>query len=148
MPLGMRRGQNVGLRGFCHILPGASVFHKHMSSFFLWSDIKWLIIKDLKWILFHTVFMKPVVCLFILKSFGKFRKWIVCLWIIPELLKRGYTCKTNTDYHKYCMKSKFISDSFYHMLNLQKNKNSSFVMFHYWFYYGKCANVGVLAMTS
>ena len=30
-------GQNVGLRDFCHILtllpPGASVFHKHMSSY-------------------------------------------------------------------------------------------------------------------
>ena len=41
MPLGVGRGQNVGLRDleirdFCHILtllpPGASVFHKHMSS--------------------------------------------------------------------------------------------------------------------
>ena len=37
MPLGLGRGQNVGLRNFCHILtllpPGASVFHKHMSRF-------------------------------------------------------------------------------------------------------------------
>ena len=36
MPLGVGRGQNVGLRDFCHILtllpPGVSVFHKHMSS--------------------------------------------------------------------------------------------------------------------
>ena len=36
MPLGVGRGQNVGLRDFCHSLtllpPGASVFHKHMSS--------------------------------------------------------------------------------------------------------------------
>ena len=36
-PCGWGRGQNVGLGGFCHILtllpPGASVFHKHMSSF-------------------------------------------------------------------------------------------------------------------
>ena len=36
MPLGVGQGQNVGLRDFCHILtlwpPGASVFHKHMSS--------------------------------------------------------------------------------------------------------------------
>ena len=35
MPLGVGRGQNVGLRGFCHsltlFLPGAYVFHKHMS---------------------------------------------------------------------------------------------------------------------
>ena len=37
MPVGW--GQNVGLRDFCHILillpPGASVFHKHMCSFYL-----------------------------------------------------------------------------------------------------------------
>ena len=37
MPLGVGRGQNVGLRDFCHILtllpPGTSVFHKHISSF-------------------------------------------------------------------------------------------------------------------
>ena len=37
MPLEVGQGQNVGLRDFCHILtllpPGASVFHKHMSSF-------------------------------------------------------------------------------------------------------------------
>ena len=36
MPLGVGRGRNVGLRDFCHNLtllpPGASVFHKHMSS--------------------------------------------------------------------------------------------------------------------
>ena len=35
-PWGVGRGQNVGLRNFCHSLtllpPGASVFHKHMSS--------------------------------------------------------------------------------------------------------------------
>ena len=35
--MGVGRGQNVGLRDFCHILtllpPGASVFHKHMSCF-------------------------------------------------------------------------------------------------------------------
>ena len=39
MPLGVGRGQNVGLRNFCHILtllsPWASVFYKHMS--ILWS---------------------------------------------------------------------------------------------------------------
>ena len=37
MPLGVGRGQNVGLRDFCHtltLLPSeASVFHKHMSCF-------------------------------------------------------------------------------------------------------------------
>ena len=35
-PLGVGQGQNVGLRDFCHnwtlLPPGASVFHKHMSS--------------------------------------------------------------------------------------------------------------------
>ena len=35
MPLGLGRGQNVGLGDFCNILtllpPGASVFHKHIS---------------------------------------------------------------------------------------------------------------------
>ena len=37
MPLEVGRGQNVGIRDFFHILtllpPGASVFHKHMSSY-------------------------------------------------------------------------------------------------------------------
>ena len=37
MPLGVGRGQNVGLRNIYNSLtllpPGASVFHKHMSSF-------------------------------------------------------------------------------------------------------------------
>ena len=36
-PWGVGQGQNVGLRDFCHnwtlLPPGASVFHKHMSSF-------------------------------------------------------------------------------------------------------------------
>ena len=40
MPLGMGRGQNVGLRNLCRIStllpPGESVFHKHMSSFSLY----------------------------------------------------------------------------------------------------------------
>ena len=39
MPLVVGRGQNIGLRDFCNISkllpPGASVFHKHMSSFYL-----------------------------------------------------------------------------------------------------------------
>ena len=42
MPRGVGRGQNVELREFCHCLtllpPGASVFHKHMSSLFLFID--------------------------------------------------------------------------------------------------------------
>ena len=42
MPRGVGLGQNVGLRDFCHILtslpPGASVFHKHMSSLKIFSD--------------------------------------------------------------------------------------------------------------
>ena len=50
---------------------------------------------------FHTVFMKRVVCFY-----------------IPEPLARGY--KTHNEFHKYRMKWKFISDSFYHMLNSQK----------------------------
>ena len=37
-PWGVGQGQNVGLTDFCHnwtlLPPGASVFHKHMSSFF------------------------------------------------------------------------------------------------------------------
>ena len=40
-PWGMGRGQNVGLRDFCHnwtlLPPGASVFHKHMSSLSIFS---------------------------------------------------------------------------------------------------------------
>ena len=46
MPLGVGQGQNLGLRDFCHILtlllPGASIFHKHMSCF------KWCILKIMK----------------------------------------------------------------------------------------------------
>ena len=38
-PWGVGQGQNVGLRDFCHnwtlLPPGASMFHKHMSSFLL-----------------------------------------------------------------------------------------------------------------
>ena len=44
MPLGVGRGQNVGLRDFCNILtllpPGASVFHKHMSIYELGNKIR------------------------------------------------------------------------------------------------------------
>ena len=64
MPLGVGRGQNVGLRDFCHILtlltpghpcftdfchiltllpPGASVFHKHMSSFYKYLVLHYLV---------------------------------------------------------------------------------------------------------
>ena len=46
---------------------------------------------------FHTVFMKQVLCFY-----------------IPKPLARVY--KTH-EFHKYCMKWKFIADSFYHMLN-------------------------------
>ena len=42
-PKGWGGGQNVGLRHFCHCLtllsPGASVFHKHMSCFVLFSRL-------------------------------------------------------------------------------------------------------------
>ena len=44
-PWGWGGGQNVGLRHFCHSLtllpPGASVFHKHMSCFVLFSRLSW-----------------------------------------------------------------------------------------------------------
>ena len=53
---------------------------------------------------FHTVFMKRVV------------------FYIPEPLARGY--KTHYEFHKYRMKWKFISDSFYHMI-IPKNINTS-----------------------
>ena len=55
---------------------------------------------------FHTVFMKRVVC-----------------FCIPEPLARGY--KTHNEFHKYRMKWKFISYSFYHMLNSQKRKENT-----------------------
>ena len=55
---------------------------------------------------FHfTVFMKQVVC-----------------FISPKPLARGY--KTHNKFHKYHMKWKFISDSFYHMI-IQKKINIS-----------------------
>ena len=45
MPLGVGRGQNVGLKDFCHILtwlsPGASVFHKYTSSLFCFRGFFW-----------------------------------------------------------------------------------------------------------
>ena len=55
---------------------------------------------------FHTVFMKRVVCFY-----------------IPGPLARGY--KTHNEFHKYRMKWKFISHSFYHMLNSQKRKKNT-----------------------
>ena len=51
----------------------------------------------------------------------------LCFYI-PEPLARGY--KTHDEFHKYRMKLKFISDSFYHMLNSQKRKKS-FIEFYY-----------------
>ena len=55
---------------------------------------------------FHTVFMKRVVCFY-----------------IPEPLARGL--KTHNEFHNYRIKWKFISDSFYHMSNLQKRKKNT-----------------------
>ena len=49
-------------------------------------------------------------------------KQVVCFYI-PEPLARGY--KTHHEFHKYRMKRKFISDSFYHMFNLQKDKKNT-----------------------
>ena len=49
-------------------------------------------------------------------------KRVVCFYI-PEPLASGY--KTHNEFHKYRMKWKFISDSFYHMLNKQKRKKTS-----------------------
>ena len=49
-------------------------------------------------------------------------KRVVCFYI-PEPLARGY--KTHNEFHKYRMKWKFISDSFYHMLNSQKRKKNT-----------------------
>ena len=52
-------------------------------------------------------------------------KRVVCFYI-PEPLARGY--KTHNEFHKYRMKWKLISDSFYHMLNPQKReKNGVFL---------------------
>ena len=69
-------------------------------------------------------------------------KQVVCFYI-PEPFARGY--KTHNEFHKYRMKWKFISDSFYHMLNPQKREK---IEFSYRFYCDKRANVGTLPMTS
>ena len=55
---------------------------------------------------FHTVLMKRVVCFY-----------------IAEPLAREY--KTHNEFHKYRMKWKFISDSFYHLLNSQERKKNT-----------------------
>ena len=79
---------------------------------------------------FYTAFMKRVVCFY-----------------IPEPLARGF--KTYNEFHKYRMKWKFISDSFYHMLNSQKRKkNAVLSSFITRFYCWKHANVVALPMTS
>ena len=46
--------------------------------------------------------------------------WNELCVLYPEPLARGY--KTHNEFHKYCMKWKFISDSFYHMI-IPKNIN-------------------------
>ena len=48
------------------------------------------------------------------------------MFYIPEPLARGY--KTHNGFHKYRMKWKFISDSFYHMLNSQKHKKNTVLL--------------------
>ena len=73
----------------------------------------WLLQKYRIWneFSFHTVFMKRVVCL-----------------ISPNFLARG--CKTH-EFHKYQMKWKLTSDSYYHMIIL-KNMNISRKMYAFW----------------
>ena len=51
-------------------------------------------------------------------------KRVVCFYI-PESLARGY--KTHNEFHRYHTKWKFISHSFYHILNSQKCKK---ILFH------------------
>ena len=52
----------------------------------------------------------------------------VCV-LYPEPLARGY--KTHNEFHKYRMKWKFISDSFYHMI-IPKNINISWKKYVFW----------------
>ena len=73
-------------------------------------------------------------CLNGLQSYIKDLKWIFIsygiyetsfVFYIPEPLAKGY--KTHNKCHKYRMKWKFITDSFYHMFNPQKReKNRGF----------------------
>ena len=73
-------------------------------------------------------------------------KRVVCFYI-PEPLGRGY--KTHNEFHKYRMKWKFISDSFYHMLISQKRKKNTILSsFITDFPCGKRTNGDALAMTS
>ena len=58
---------------------------------------------------FHMLFMKRVVCFY-----------------IPEPLVRGY--KTHKEFHKYSMKWKFFSDSFYHMLKFTKMQENTVLL--------------------
>ena len=52
------------------------------------------------------------------------------LWVLyPEPLARGY--KTINEFHKYRMKWKFISDSFYHMI-IPKKINISWQKYLFW----------------
>ena len=50
-------------------------------------------------------------------------KRVVC-FCIPVLLLRRY--KTHIEFHKYRMKSKFILDSFYHMINSKKRRSVTY----------------------
>ena len=52
-------------------------------------------------------------------------KRVLCFYI-PELLAKGY--KTHNECHKYRMKWKFITDSFYHMFNPQKREQNRFFL--------------------
>ena len=53
-------------------------------------------------------------------------KRVVCFYI-PEPLASGY--KAYNEFHEYRMTWKFISDSFYHMLNSKKRKKNTKLSF-------------------
>ena len=73
-------------------------------------------------------------------------KRVVCFYI-PEPLARGY--KTHNEFHKYRKKWKFISDSFYHMLNsLKRKKNTDLSTFLTDFIAENAPTSGALPMTS
>ena len=62
MPLEVGRGQNVGLKDFCDVLtllpPGASVFHKHMSSLLITLGV--FISNLLQTMCFSPIFMRQI----------------------------------------------------------------------------------------
>ena len=72
-------------------------------------------------------------CVFIAREYIQDLKWMFisygiyetsCVFYIPDPLARGY--KIRNEFHKYHMKWKFMSDSFYHMLNSQNTRKTQF----------------------